>query len=76
MGDSFSRRCFQAKLMRWRDRHELAILATIFRLAGGAWVFIELAEEVLFTSGRNGERKGSISLKGTWNRFISVSGIK
>lgn len=36
-----------AKLMRWRDRHELAFLATLFLLAGGAWAFIELAENVM-----------------------------
>jgi undecaprenyl-diphosphatase len=34
-------------LIRWRDRHELGILATIFLLAGGGWVFIELAENVM-----------------------------
>ena len=47
MGDSPSRRRFPAKLIRWRDRHELRILLTIFLMAGGAWAFIELAEEVM-----------------------------
>lgn len=48
MGESPTRHWLSpAKLMRWRDRHELSILATIFLLAGGAWAFIELAENVM-----------------------------
>lgn len=48
MGDSPARhRPKTAKLLQWRDRYELGILATVFLLAGGAWAFIELAEEVM-----------------------------
>jgi len=47
MSDSPLRRWFPAKLMLWRVRHELGVLATIFLLAGGAWAFIELAENVM-----------------------------
>lgn len=49
--------------LRWLGHHELGILTSVLALAGGVWIFLELADEVVEGSMRRFDRRVLLAMR-------------